>query len=52
MLNQDIRKILSSPELKKRFEDMSLVAQGSTPEEFGAFVVDEMNRWRGLVKRP
>jgi tripartite-type tricarboxylate transporter receptor subunit TctC len=52
MLSQDIRKILSSPELKKRFEDMGLVAQGSTPEEFGAFVVDEMNRWRGLVKRP
>ena len=51
VLNQDIRKLLSSPELKKKFEDMGLVAQGSTPEEFGNFVVEEMNRWRGLVKR-
>jgi hypothetical protein len=29
---------------------MGLVAQGSSPEEFGAFVVDEMNRWRALIK--
>ena len=33
-----------------RFDSMGLVAQGSSPEEFGAFVVDEMNRWRALIK--
>lgn len=49
-LNQDIRKILSNPEVMKKFDSMGLVAQGSSPEEFGAFVVDEMNRWRALIK--
>ena len=49
-LNQDIRKILSSPEVMKKFDSMGLVAQGSTPEDFGTFVVDEMNRWRALIK--
>jgi tripartite-type tricarboxylate transporter receptor subunit TctC len=49
-LNQDIRKILSNPEVMKKFDSMGLVAQGSTPEEFGTFVVDEMNRWRALIK--
>ena len=49
-LNQDIRKILSNPEVMKKFDSMGLVAQGSTPEDFGSFVVDEMNRWRALIK--
>jgi tripartite-type tricarboxylate transporter receptor subunit TctC len=49
-LNQDIRKILANPEVMKKFEGMGLVAQGSTPEEFGNFVMDEMNRWRALIK--
>lgn len=49
-LNQDIRKILSNPEVMKKFDSMGLVAQGSTPEDFGTFVVDEMNRWRALIK--
>jgi tripartite-type tricarboxylate transporter receptor subunit TctC len=49
-LNQDIRKILSNPEVMKKFDSMGLVAQGSTPEEFGTFVVDEKNRWRALIK--
>jgi tripartite-type tricarboxylate transporter receptor subunit TctC len=34
----------------KKFDSMGLVAQGSTPEDFGTFVVDEMNRWRALIK--
>jgi tripartite-type tricarboxylate transporter receptor subunit TctC len=49
-LNQDIRKILAQPDVMKKLEGMGLVAQGSTPEEFGNFVVDEMNRWRALIK--
>lgn len=49
-LNQDIRKVLSHPDTQRKFESMGLVAQGSTPEEFGNFVVDEMNRWRALLK--
>src|SRR3954470_9044653 len=51
-LNAEVAKALASEDLKKRFDDMGLVARSSTPEEFGRFLVAEMNRWKGLVKKP
>ena len=51
ILNQDIRKILSSPELKKRFEDMGLVAQGSTPEQVGDILQADIRRWSEVIQR-
>ena len=37
----------------KRFDDMGLVAKASSPEEFGSFLVAEMNRWKGVpAKKP
>jgi tripartite-type tricarboxylate transporter receptor subunit TctC len=50
-LNAEVSNALASPDLSKRFEDMGLVAKASAPEEFGAFLVSEMNRWKGLVKK-
>ncbi len=50
-LNAEVRKALTSDAMKKRFEDMGLVAKPSAPEEFGQFLVAEMNRWKGLVKK-
>jgi tripartite-type tricarboxylate transporter receptor subunit TctC len=50
-LNAEIVKALNGADLKKRFEDMGLVAKPSSPEEFGAFLNAEMNRWKGLVKK-
>ena len=49
-LNAEVRRALTGDALKKRFDDMGLVAKPSTPEEFGQFLVSEMNRWKGLVK--
>jgi tripartite-type tricarboxylate transporter receptor subunit TctC len=52
-LNSELVKILGSDEIRKRFEDMGLVAKASTPDEFGAFLQSEMSRWKGLlVKKP
>ena len=52
-LNSEIGKALAAEDLRKRFDDMGLVAKASTPEEFGAFLVSEMNRWKGvLAKKP
>jgi len=52
-LNGEIAKALGSDDLRKRFDDMGLVAKASSPEEFGAFLVSEMNRWKGvLAKKP
>ena len=50
-LNEEVKKALAGEALKKRFDDMGLVAKSSAPEEFGAFLVAEMNRWKGLVKK-
>jgi tripartite-type tricarboxylate transporter receptor subunit TctC len=53
-LNAEIGKALAAPDLKKRFDDMGLVAKASTPEEFGAFLMSEMTRWKAVLggKKP
>jgi tripartite-type tricarboxylate transporter receptor subunit TctC len=52
-LNGELARALNSPEIKKRFDDMGLVARSSSPEEFGAFLVSEMTRWKAvLAKKP
>ena len=50
-LNQEVGTALAGEALRKRFEDMGLVAKASTPEEFGRFLNSEMARWKGLVKK-
>jgi tripartite-type tricarboxylate transporter receptor subunit TctC len=49
-LNGEIRKALESEDLRKRFDDMGLVAKASSPEEFGTFLQSEMARWKALLK--
>ena len=52
-LNGEVARALNSPDIKKRFDDMGLVAKPSSPEEFGAFLASEMARWRAvLAKKP
>ena len=52
-LNSELARALNSPETKKRFDDMGLVARPSSPEEFGAFLGSEMGRWKAvLAKKP
>ena len=48
-LNGEIGKALGSADLRKRFDDMGLVARASSPEEFGAFLFAEMNRWKAVL---
>ena len=53
-LNSEIGKALASADLRKRFDDMGLVAKASSPEEFGSFLFAEMNRWKAVLgaKKP
>ena len=48
-LNAEIGRALASADLRKRFDDMGLVARASSPEEFGAFLVAEMTRWTAVL---
>jgi len=53
-LNGELGKILASDEIRKRFDDMGLVARASSPEEFRAFLQSEMTRWKAVLgaKKP
>ena len=51
-LNSEIGTALESPDIRKRFIDMGLVAKRSTPEEFGKFLEAEIAKWRVLLKKP
>jgi tripartite-type tricarboxylate transporter receptor subunit TctC len=52
-LNGELAKALNSAEIRKRFDDMGLVAKPSSPEEFGTFLQSEMGRWKAvLAKKP
>jgi tripartite-type tricarboxylate transporter receptor subunit TctC len=50
-LNRGTAAALANPELRKRFDDMGLVAKSSTPQEFRAFLQSEMNRWKGVLAK-
>jgi tripartite-type tricarboxylate transporter receptor subunit TctC len=49
-LNGAINEALRAPEVKERFEQLNIDSRPSTPEEFRAFVQDQMERWGKVVK--
>jgi tripartite-type tricarboxylate transporter receptor subunit TctC len=49
-LNTEINKALQTPELQKKLNDQGADVGGSTPEQFGKLVRDEMARWGKVVK--
>jgi tripartite-type tricarboxylate transporter receptor subunit TctC len=50
-LNKEINAALASPDVKQRLRDLGVEAQGSTPEEFRAFLVAEIAKWRDVIAR-
>lgn len=49
-VNAEINKALQTPELKKKLGDQGADVGGSTPEQFGKLVRDDMVRWGAVVK--
>jgi len=49
-LNAETVKALTAPELVEKFKANGVDPVSSSPEEFGAFVQAELNRWRDAVK--
>lgn len=47
-LNAEVRRILALPDLGERVSSVQLV--GSTPEELGAFIRGEVDRWTPLIQ--
>ena len=49
-LNSALNGALSSAEVKARFEQLNIESKPNTPEEFRAFVNEQMERWSKVVK--
>jgi tripartite-type tricarboxylate transporter receptor subunit TctC len=49
-LNVEVAKILASAEVKGRFLNDGLESMGGSPEEFGAFIRDEINKYAKVIK--
>jgi tripartite-type tricarboxylate transporter receptor subunit TctC len=50
-LNREIQIVLSNADVKKRLSDLSLNAQGSTPEQVGDLLSGEIKRWAGVITK-
>jgi tripartite-type tricarboxylate transporter receptor subunit TctC len=50
-LNELIGKILSSPQVGRRFATLGITALGGTADEFNAFLRHDTEQWSAIVKR-
>ena len=50
-LNAEIRRIVATPELKARLDQEGATAAAGSPEEFGAFIVSEIERWGAVLRK-
>jgi tripartite-type tricarboxylate transporter receptor subunit TctC len=48
-LNAEMRRILALPEVAERLAAIEML--GSTPEELGAFMRSEIDRWTPIIKQ-
>jgi len=49
-LNGAIVGILETPAFQEQFATLGVVAEPSTPQEFGAFIRSEIEKWGGVMK--
>jgi tripartite-type tricarboxylate transporter receptor subunit TctC len=45
----EAKKALTDPDLKKKLDDQGIVPMGTTPDEFRAFLTDEIARWKKVI---
>jgi tripartite-type tricarboxylate transporter receptor subunit TctC len=49
-LSQGINEVLNDPEVKAHLAEVSLQPVGGTPEQTGAFIREETQRWGDLIR--
>ena len=50
-LNRELQVILAMPDVKTRLSELSLYAQGSTPEQVGDILQADIKRWADVIQR-
>jgi tripartite-type tricarboxylate transporter receptor subunit TctC len=50
-LADEIRAIMRSDEMKKRYDEIGAYSIGSSPEEFASFIRAETDKWTGLIRK-
>jgi tripartite-type tricarboxylate transporter receptor subunit TctC len=50
-LNAELNKAMADPGVKKKLEDMGTVVVGGTPEQFGAFIKAETDKWAEVIRK-
>lgn len=50
-LNASVNAALKTPDMQKFLEDQSLSPTGGTPEQFGAYMKADTQKWKELIKR-
>ena len=49
-LNLGLNKALRSPEVSTRFAELNVESRPNTPQEFGAYIEDQMTLWSRVVR--
>lgn len=49
-INADMVKFLASPDMAAKMASEGGTPASSTPEQFGALIKTEMERWAGVIK--
>ena len=49
-LNRDVNRIMQTPEVKQRFDQLGIDMEGGTPEHFERFIKSQADGMRALVK--
>jgi tripartite-type tricarboxylate transporter receptor subunit TctC len=49
-LNREVKEILAQPAMRERLIRQGFEPQGDSPEEFSAFIANEIGKWARVVK--
>ena len=50
-LNSAIRQVMADPEVRQRFLDLGVEGRSSTPEELGARMKADVEKWADVIKK-
>ena len=49
-LNQEINKLLASPDVREKFKGEALTVMPMTPQQFGRYIADEIAHWSAVAR--